>query len=29
VVFEFVDENGQIKALKEIDPTGEYTFKRI
>lgn len=29
VVFEFVDENGQIKALKETDPTGEYTFKRI
>lgn len=29
VVFEFVEENGQIKALKEIDPTGEYTFKRL
>jgi hypothetical protein len=29
VVFEFVEENGQIKALKETDPTGEYTFKRI
>lgn len=28
VMFEFVDENGQIKVLKEIDPTGEYTFKR-
>jgi CubicO group peptidase (beta-lactamase class C family) len=29
VVFEFVEENGQIKTLKETDPTGEYTFKRI
>ena len=29
VLFEFVEENGQIKALKEIDPTGEYTFKRL
>ncbi len=28
VVLEFVEENGQIKALKEIDPSGEYTFKR-
>jgi len=29
VIFEFVEENGQIKALKETDPTGEYTYKRI
>ena len=29
VVFEFVEENGQIKALKKTDPTGEYTFKRM
>jgi hypothetical protein len=28
VIFEFVEENGQIKALKETDPTGGYTFKR-
>jgi CubicO group peptidase (beta-lactamase class C family) len=28
VVFEFIEENGQIKAIKEIDPSGEYTFKR-
>jgi len=28
VVFEFVETNGQITALKETDPTGEYTFKR-
>ncbi len=29
LVFEFVDEGGQIKALKQTDPSGEYTFKRI
>ena len=29
VIFEFVEENGSIKALKETDPTGEYTFKRL
>lgn len=28
VIYEFVDENGHIKALKETDPSGEYTFKR-
>lgn len=28
VLFEFIEENGQIKALKEIDPSGEYSFKR-
>lgn len=28
VVFEFVDENGQIKSLKQIDPSGVYVFKR-
>jgi CubicO group peptidase (beta-lactamase class C family) len=29
VVFEFVEENGQIKTLKQTDPSGEYTFKKI
>lgn len=29
VVIEFVEENGQIKSLKQTDPAGEYTFKRI
>jgi len=29
VVFEFIEENGQIKGLKEIDPSGEYPFKRL
>jgi CubicO group peptidase (beta-lactamase class C family) len=28
VVVEFVDENGQITALKQIDPSGEYISKR-
>ncbi len=28
VVFEFVVENGQVKALKQRDPSGEYTFLR-
>ena len=28
LVFEFVDENGQITALKQTDPSGEFTFKR-
>ena len=28
VIFEFVDEKGQITTLKEIDPSGEYVFKR-
>jgi CubicO group peptidase (beta-lactamase class C family) len=28
LVFEFVDENGQIKALKQRDPSGEYVFAR-
>jgi hypothetical protein len=29
VVLEFVEENGQITTLKQTDPSGEYTFKRI
>ena len=28
LVFEFVEENGQIKALKQRDPSGEYVFTR-
>jgi CubicO group peptidase (beta-lactamase class C family) len=28
VVFEFIEENGQITAVKEVDPSGEYVFKR-
>jgi hypothetical protein len=28
VVFEFVVENGQVKALKQRDPSGEYVFSR-
>ena len=28
VVFEFVVENGEVKALKQRDPSGEYTFTR-
>jgi len=28
VVFEFVVENGQVKALKQRDPSGEYVFTR-
>src|SRR5713101_657801 len=28
VIYEFVLENGQAKALKERDPSGEYTFTR-
>ena len=28
VVFEFVMENGQVTALKQIDPSGEYVLKR-
>src|SRR6195256_6243124 len=28
VIYEFVLENGQIKALKERDPSGEFTFAR-
>jgi hypothetical protein len=28
VVFEFVVENGAVKALKQRDPSGEYTFNR-
>lgn len=27
-IYEFVMENGQVKALKERDPEGEYTFDR-
>src|SRR6267142_2790753 len=27
-IYEFVMENGQVKALKERDPSGEYTFSR-
>jgi hypothetical protein len=26
--YEFVEENGQITALKQIDPSGEYISKR-
>ena len=29
VVFEFVEENGKITAVKQTDPGGEYTFKRL
>jgi CubicO group peptidase (beta-lactamase class C family) len=29
VMFEFVVENGQVKALKQTDPSGENVFKRI
>ena len=29
VVFEFVVEDGQVKALKQTDPSGENVFKRI
>jgi CubicO group peptidase (beta-lactamase class C family) len=28
VVVEFVEENGQITAVKQTDPSGEYVFKR-
>jgi CubicO group peptidase (beta-lactamase class C family) len=28
VIFEFVVENGQVKALKQKDPGGEFTFPR-
>ncbi len=28
VVYEFVLENGQVKALKQRDPSGEFTFPR-
>jgi CubicO group peptidase (beta-lactamase class C family) len=28
VIIEFVEENGQIAALKQIDPSGEYISKR-
>jgi len=28
VLVEFVEENGQITALKQIDPSGEYVSKR-
>jgi len=28
VIFEFVLENGQVKALKQRDPSGEFTFPR-
>ena len=28
VIVEFVEENGQITALKQIDPSGEYVSKR-
>src|SRR3989442_7596676 len=27
-IYEFVMENGQVKALKERDPSGEYSFPR-
>jgi hypothetical protein len=28
LVFEFVIENGEVKALKQRDPSGEYVFTR-
>jgi hypothetical protein len=28
VVYEFILENGQAKALKERDPSGEFTYPR-
>jgi hypothetical protein len=28
VIYEFVLENGQVKVLKQRDPSGEYTFTR-
>ncbi len=28
VVFEFIEENGQVTALKQTDPSGEYVFRR-
>jgi hypothetical protein len=28
LVFEFVVENGQVKALKQKDPSGEYSFPK-
>jgi CubicO group peptidase (beta-lactamase class C family) len=28
VIYEFVLENGQVKALKERDPSGEFTYSR-
>ena len=28
VIIEFVDENGQITAMKQIDPSGEYVSKK-
>ena len=28
VLIEFVEENGQISAMKQIDPSGEYLSKR-
>jgi hypothetical protein len=27
-IYEFVMENGQVKALKERDPSGEFVFPR-
>jgi len=27
-IYEFVVENGQVKALKERDPSGEFTYPR-
>jgi hypothetical protein len=28
VIFEFAVENGQVKALKQKDPSGEFVFPR-
>jgi CubicO group peptidase (beta-lactamase class C family) len=28
VVYEFVEENGQVTSLKQTEPSGEYVFKR-
>ena len=29
VIFEFIVENGQVKALKQTDPGSEYVFPRV
>jgi len=29
LIFEFVEENGQITKLKQTDPSGEFTFKKL
>jgi hypothetical protein len=27
-IYEFVMENGRVRALKERDPSGEYSYRR-